>query len=305
MPLYTLQTDKTVSQIKPASFANERELQQLFEDNLPQLLGVRFIASEFTTGDRQRGRIDTLGLDQDGFPTIIEYKKSSKENVINQGLFYMDWLVDHKGDFTLAAHEALGADIQIDWSNPRLILIAENFSDYDKYAVNRIGANIELWTYRRYGGDLLHLDPIFVANPQSKKPSPPTETIEPDEVIEVPIYTIEDHLTDKPNNILDLFEQFREQIFALGVEESITEQANKNYISYKHGKNFCELWIQASKLKIWLDISINEIDDPYNLARDVSGLGHWGTGDTEVYLERLEDLEKISALISQSYKQTI
>jgi hypothetical protein len=36
---------------------------------------VRFIGSEFTTGDRQRGRIDTLGIDQDGCPTIIEYKK--------------------------------------------------------------------------------------------------------------------------------------------------------------------------------------------------------------------------------------
>jgi RecB family endonuclease NucS len=86
----------------------ERDLQKLFESNLEALLGVRFIASEFTTGDRQRGRIDTLGLDQDGYPTIIEYKKSSKENVINQGLFYLDWLVDHKGDFTLAAQEACG-----------------------------------------------------------------------------------------------------------------------------------------------------------------------------------------------------
>jgi RecB family endonuclease NucS len=72
------------------------------------LMGVRFIASEFTTGDRQRGRIDSLGLDQDGYPTIIEYKRSNKDNVINQGLFYLDWLVDHKGDFTLAAQRACG-----------------------------------------------------------------------------------------------------------------------------------------------------------------------------------------------------
>jgi RecB family endonuclease NucS len=127
LPLYKCQPNKSVSQIKPASFASERELQRLFEANLPQLLGVRFIASEFTTGDRQRGRIDTLGIDQDGFPTIIEYKKTSKENVINQGLFYLDWLVDHKGDFTLAAQEALGTDIEIDWGSPRLILIAESF----------------------------------------------------------------------------------------------------------------------------------------------------------------------------------
>jgi hypothetical protein len=100
-------------------------------------------------------------LDEDGTPVIIEYKKSSKENVINQGLFYLDWLVDHKGDFTIAAQETLGKDIEIDWSSPRLILVAESFSEYDKYAVNRIGANIQLWTYRKYGDGFLFLDSIF------------------------------------------------------------------------------------------------------------------------------------------------
>lgn len=100
-------------------------------------MGVRFIATEFTTGDRQRGRIDTLGLDQDGNPTIIEFKKTGKDTVINQGLFYLGWLVDHKGDFTLLAQIKLGSNVEIDWSNPRLMLVAENFSDYDKYVASR------------------------------------------------------------------------------------------------------------------------------------------------------------------------
>lgn len=54
MPLYKLQTENDVSQIKPASFSNERELQKMFEANLPQLLGVQFITSEFTTGDPRK-----------------------------------------------------------------------------------------------------------------------------------------------------------------------------------------------------------------------------------------------------------
>ncbi len=122
--------------MKSSTFKTEKKLQSFFETNLEVLLGVRFIGSEFNTGGSHRGRIDSLGLDQDGYPTIVEYKKSSKENVINQGLFYLDWLVDHKGDFTMAAHEKLGSDISIDWTRPRLILIAESFSEYDKYAVN-------------------------------------------------------------------------------------------------------------------------------------------------------------------------
>ncbi len=79
MPLYQMGSGKVV-QIKPGSFSKERDLQRLFEANLEMLLGVRFIASEFTTGDRQRGRIDTLGLDQDGNPTIIEFKKTESES---------------------------------------------------------------------------------------------------------------------------------------------------------------------------------------------------------------------------------
>jgi len=181
MPLYHIDKDIPAVQIKASEFAKERDLQNLFEANLEILLGVRFVASEFTTGDRQRGRIDTLGLDQDGYPTIIEFKRSSRENVINQGLFYLDWLVDHKGDFTLAAQGACGSEVKIDWGRPRVILVAESFSEYDKYAVNRIGANIELWTYRRYGDNLLYLDPIFVAAPQPTKGIPTLTTKMPEQ----------------------------------------------------------------------------------------------------------------------------
>jgi hypothetical protein len=235
-----MDSNQAITQIKPSSFTKERDLQRLFETNLETLLGVRFIGSEFTTGDRQRGRIDSLGLDQDGSPTIIEYKRSSKENIINQGLFYLDWLVDHKGDFTVAAQKACGPDIKIDWSRPRLILIAESFSEYDKYAVNRIGANVELWTFRRYGEDLLYLDAIFVAAPQPTKGAPTLttkeqETTETTEVEPEPLaYTLEYHLGRKSRETQDLFYALRERIFDLAEEGEITEKANKNYIGYKH-----------------------------------------------------------------------
>jgi len=305
MPLYQLNSDSNISQIKPSSFKSEKELQKLFEGNLEKLLGVRFIASEFTTGDRQRGRIDSLGLDQDGSPTIIEYKKSSKENIINQGLFYLDWLVDHKGDFTIAAHETLGSEIEIDWSQPRLILIAETFSEYDKYAVNRIGANIELWTYHRYGEDFLYLDPIFITNPKATKSIKKTQSTETDKDVEAPIYTLDDHLSGKPESTKVLFEQLREQIFALADDDSIIEKANKMYVSYKHGKNFCEVRVQAKALWIWLDIYQSDLDDPYNLTRDVTNIGHYGTGFVDLKLSSISDLDKVVNLVEQSYKQTI
>lgn len=311
MPLYHLDSNQIITQIKPSSFAKERDLQKLFESNLVTLLGVRFIGSEFTTGDRQRGRIDSLGVDQDGYPTIIEYKKSSKENIINQGLFYLDWLVDHKGDFTLAAQKACGPNIKIDWSRPRLILIAESFSEYDKYAVNRIGANVELWTYHLYEENLLILESIFVAAPL---PTKGTTTLTPRDSAtplptqpepELQTYTVDDHLTKKSKEIQELFYAFRERILDLAEPGEISEKANKHYIGYKHGKNFCEVDIQSSSLKLWLDIPIADLDDPFVLGRDVSDIGHHGTGHVEVRLTSIADLDKIMALITQSYQQTI
>lgn len=300
MPLYQLKEDQSVSQIKPSSFQNERELQRLFEANLETLMGVRFLASEFTTGDRQRGRIDTLGLDQDGSPTIIEYKKTSKENVINQGLFYLDWLVDHKGDFTLAAQESLGGAIEIDWTQPRLILIAESFSRYDEYAVNRIGANIELWVYRRYGDQHLYLEPIFVTSKSSTSLEGTSEKTK--ETLE---YTVSDHLKGKSSDIQELFSALQERILALNEDGDITEKALKTYISYKYGKNFCEVRVQSQAIKLWLDIAFDELEDPYQLGRDVTNVGHYGTGDVEVKLSTLEELDKVMNLLAQAYQQMV
>jgi predicted transport protein len=308
MPLYQIKNSNVVKQVKPTPYPKERDLQKLFENNLEELLGVRFIASEYTTGDRQRGRIDTLGVDQDDYPTIIEFKKSSKENIINQGLFYLDWLVDHKGDFTLKAQKACGSEVKIDWTRPRLILIAESFSEYDKYAVNRIGANIELWTYRKYGDDLLYLDALFIAAPQPTRGTSvliSTESGEQEPVVEAPIYTIEDHTKNKSTEIIQLFERLREEIFSFAEEGEITEKANKMYIGYKHGKNFCEVRPQSKTLLLWLDIHPSELDDPNHVVRDVSNIGHYGTGLAEIKVSNLAELEQTLLLIEQAYKQTI
>jgi RecB family endonuclease NucS len=68
-----------------------RRLLQLFmESHLEEFLGTRFLATEYSTGRTHGGRVDTLGLDENGSPVIIEYKRSLNENVINQGLYYLE-----------------------------------------------------------------------------------------------------------------------------------------------------------------------------------------------------------------------
>lgn len=103
----------------------ERDIQKIFEKSLHEILGVHFLASEYSTSFG--GRMDTLGIDDDGNPCIIEYKKGQNENVINQGLSYLRWLLDHKENFNVLCQQR-NIGIEVQWDAPRVICIAENYS---------------------------------------------------------------------------------------------------------------------------------------------------------------------------------
>ena len=160
-----------VAELPAQSARVEKSLQTLFEANLDALLGVRFLATEYSTGPVHGGRIDTLGVDENGCPVIIEYKRTVVENVINQGLFYLDWLLDHRKEFQWLVMEKLGAEVatNVDWSGPRLVCIAGDFTRYDGHAVKQINRNIELLRYRRFGDGLLMIEQVHA--PKAAKPS--------------------------------------------------------------------------------------------------------------------------------------
>ncbi len=182
--LFHLQSD-SARELRAESVDIEKSLQSLMEQHLESFLGVRFVATEYVTGKAHGGRIDTLGLDDNNCPVIIEYKRALNENVISQGLFYLDWLMDHQGEFTLQVMKKLGPECaeKIDWSGPRLLCIAGDFTRYDEYAVLQIPRNIELLRYRRYGGDLLLLELVRASttevSPRRTHPTEPAKEKQP------------------------------------------------------------------------------------------------------------------------------
>jgi len=284
-----------VKKAKIKRFRNEKELQHLFEENLEEIFGIRFLASEFVT--THGGRIDTLGLDEDGSPVIIEYKQDEKDNVINQGLFYLDWLVDHKGDFELLVQHKLGQHVKVNWDSPRLILIAQSFNEYDKYAVNRISENIELKKYILYDNNVLFVDNVVLPKRKvSAKKSRKTRIVYKE-------YTIEDHLKKKSETIKELFRELQEKILKL--DEKIKEKPLKHYIAYELDRNFAEIVVQANALKIYLDISKKDIRDPKRIVKDCTEVGHWATGDCVFKLTSINDLDYAMSLIIQSYESKL
>ena len=165
-----------VAELAGGAMALEKSLQTVFERNLETLLGVRFLASEFPTNEG--GRMDTLGIDENNSPVVIEYKRSSNENVINQGLYYLDWLMGHRKDFGWLVLERLGAEAArlVDWTGPRLICIATDFGKYDEHAVKQMNRNIALIRYRRFDSDLLLLDQLTSASAATTSPVSGTAT---------------------------------------------------------------------------------------------------------------------------------
>ncbi|MBL4637922.1 MAG: DUF91 domain-containing protein, partial [Proteobacteria bacterium] len=151
------QSGEVFTELAGSIAALESNLQKQIESNMQTFLGVQFLASEYHTGKTHKGRIDSLGLDENGCPVIIEYKRCKNQNVINQGLFYLDWLLDHQAEFQLLVMKHLGNDVAetIEWSGTRLICIAADFNKYDEHAVQQINRNIELMRYRFFGNDLL------------------------------------------------------------------------------------------------------------------------------------------------------
>lgn len=286
----------------------EKQIQQLIESQMESFLGVRFLATEYSTGKTHKGRIDSLGLDENGCPVIVEYKRHTNENVINQGLFYLDWLLDHKAEFRWLVMEKLGKDVadKIEWSGTRLLCIAADFTRYDQHAVAQINRNIELIRYKLFGDDLLLMELVNAVGGEAT-----TELAEA--VVEAKAKpqnhgkgdkTFAEQLADSSPVLLALYDQLRSHILAQG--DDVTEKPLKLYVAFRRLRNFVCATLYAKQdphVRIWLKLDPSTIVLEDSFVRDVTNIGHWGTGDVEVYVRDQASLEKAKLLIERAYQE--
>ena len=293
--------NSTVKKLVTRNLDLERDLQELFEANLEEILNIVFLAHEYSTSFG--GRIDTLGIDKNGSPCIIEYKKSQNDNVINQGLSYLRWLLDHKADFEILC-QSKKVDIEIDWDSPRVICIAESYNKFDLDTADILPINVELLRYRIYDENILYLEPENYQKVRISTSGMIKKSKQGKEKMErlQKTYSIDDHLSRIDKQTVNLFQTLREKILSL--DENIIEEAKAKYIAYKTSTNFTDIVVKQYGLKIFLNVKSGQLNDPQSLARDLTKpkmIGHWGNGDYEVKLEKESEIEAIFALIKQSY----
>jgi predicted transport protein len=268
------------------------------ERHLQDFLGIRFLASEYSTGKAHGGRIDTLGIDENGSPVIIEYKRAVNQNVINQGLYYLDWLMDHRADFTLEVMKKLGqeASENIEWSSPRLVCIAGDFTKYDEYAIKQMNRNIELIRYRRYGDGLLLLELVNAVQADEADPSTVTSRTS--------YKTQKQYYDQAPEALRDRFEALSEFLQALGDDVQI--KWLKYYIAFRRIRNFasCEIRPQAGTILVYIPLNPDSLTLEDGFTRDVREIGHHGTGDLEISIKSDEDVERAKPLLIRAYEVT-
>lgn len=292
----------------------ERPLQTLIENNLEPLLGIRFVKSEHSTGKTHGGRIDSLGLDENNCPVILEYKRSVSENVISQGLYYLDWLMDHKAEFQLLIMSKLGSQVaeQIDWSGPRLVCIAGDFTKYDAYAVQQIDRSIELIRYKLFADELLLLELVNATSGSSGSArSSGTKIAVGKDLPELgsegrstPIRgtdkTYAEWSETLPGDIKTLLISMEDYIQSLG--DDVQRKELKLYSAFKRLKNFATIVPNKSKLLLYLHIDPDRLGSLPAFGRDMRQIGHWGTGDVELAISSQLDFETVKPLIMMAYE---
>ncbi|MBK5719882.1 DUF91 domain-containing protein [Dysgonomonas sp. Marseille-P4677] len=301
MQLYH-QQKSTLLGLKEKPFKLEKDMQNLFESNLEQITGFKFIKSEFII---KNSRIDTLAFDEESKAfVIIEYKRERNDGVVDQGLSYLNLMLEYKGDFIVEYNESCNKSLKrtdIDWSQSKVLFVAPSFNNYQKQSSNFKDLPIELWEIKRFENDIIVINPI-----KRSQSAPSFKQVQSSEseskiskvVKEIKVYSEDDLLNKKSDEIKELYETYKSAILNLSTDIEVVPL--KHYISFRKARNIANLEIQQRQLKIWINLKKRELDDPKKLTIDVSNTGHWGNGDYQLNITDTKNLEYIMSLVKQS-----
>jgi predicted transport protein len=287
-------------EIVEEQFPLEREVQRLTEANLEELFDLITVKSEF---ELHGLRIDTLAFDKEsGAFVIIEYKKDRNISVVDQGIAYLNLMLNNKADFILEYNEAFSDQPlkrgRIDWSQTRVIFISPEFTKYQQYAIGFRDLGIQLWEVHKYSNDLIVFNEA--KSPFAKEPltviakrNPVARRV----AEEIKVYTEEYHFRGVNENIKELYSTLKARILELGNDIQI--KSNKRYIAFRRNLNFAAVKPRKSVLKLTLNLKKSELKDPLNKAREIEGVL------SEVPIKESNDIPYALQIIQQSYDKSL
>ncbi len=305
MPIFEIKNNKA-TKINQKEFKNELELHQLIDKNLDELFGVRYIKDEHITD--KHGRIETLGLDESNRPIVIEYKKTKEKGQLVQANRYITWVKQNPDSFELLARKNIkNINGVIDFTNPRIICFAQEYSIDDKCLALSLGA--ELWKYRYYENDTLVIsreeEPEQLITTKNKGFT--IEKIRRETRI---AKTVDQHLHGASNELKDLF--YRIDLEIKNISSEVERYTTNAEIIYKTSRNFVYLSIQNKNncLRFLLRTMNDYIIDEKKLTKNIPKTHGYGNITRQLRIAPKDEksgkytINDIMKLIDQSYDST-
>lgn len=251
---------------------------------------------------------------------FIEYKRSKNYSVVDQGYAYFALMLANKSDLILEYMENSNNKIKrksINWSDSKILFVSPEFTNYQKEAINFKDLPIELWEIKRYNNNTVSYFRIggedsntqlksnrngkrVVLDPNKVNTLNNVETSDPVSGIEGFTKTYEEKNKDYVNeNIWNLYEKIKESMLSI---ENVRIENKKVILNFMANKKiFANVQFRKSTLIIFLNLKWGELNDPKQIARNVSNIGHNGSGDYEIKINDDDDIDYIIELIKFSY----
>ncbi|MEU3574660.1 DUF5655 domain-containing protein [Kitasatospora sp. NPDC036755] len=187
---------------------------------------------------------------------------------------------------------------QVDWSNPRVVCIAADYTRYDLAAAGMSHHRVDMVVYRRYGDDLVTLelaasvaggcDSSVARRPEGARSASPARR------------AVSEVLTQVGGAVQELYEELDARLLDLGEGHSVELQ---HYVAYRRRRNFACVRVLAREqtLVVFLRVDPTTVQLVPGWTRDVRKIGHHGTGELEVRIASVEDLDRSMSLLRTSY----
>ena len=306
MPIYK-QSGKKLIPIKEKKVGLEKTIQNLVEENLSEVFGLSLVSSELPLNNL---RIDTLAFDEETKSfVVVEYKRGRSFTVIDQGYAYLALLLNNKADFVLEYNEKCKKSLKkddVDWSQSRVIFVAQSFTKYQQKAIGFQDLPIELWEAKKYDEDLVSFNQI-----RASEKSESIKTIARNKDIkrvsrEIKQYSVADHIKPHWGKAKELFEEFSQRV--LGIDSRFEIHPVKHYIGFKiENKVVFNIKIRASKLLVELyRVRPDDLKDLEKRTRyRKKSFEYYGKHVTQFDVKDEDDIDYAMSLVKQVYNKFV
>lgn len=181
--------------------------------------------------------------------------------------------------------------------------MAPEFTRYQQYAIGFKDLGIQLWEVHKYSNGLLVFNEA--KSPFTKEPITAiakVNLITKRVTEQIRVYTEEDHMNRVDENTKELYSELKPAILTLGGDIEI--RPKKFYVAFRRKQGFVSFAFLKSKLKVYLNVEIDQVNDPLKKTRDVRDIGHYSSSKTEITIKEKSEIPYALSLIKQAYERS-